>query len=800
MIGSLRIGIRRAARRPLTSLVIVGLLAIAIGMNASVFAVIRAVALGALPYPDAGRLVVVGLAPPSCRVCVGAMPRALLSAEERFSHSVDAWGAFAHFDATLELADRVRPVNGAVLTARTLQLLGARPQLGRLLAGDPDDRVGGPLRVVLSAHLWRGAFGAASDIVGRTIVLDHRAYEVVGVLSPEFGLPESSVADLYVGWGAPIPNGEGTRFTVIGRLATGASAETASAELTAIANSIGPVGATGEPRTVSALALRVALAVERGSELAVLQGLALLVLVVACTNVAGLLVSRAQAERHAGGLRIVLGARPIDVLKASAADVFPLVLAGCGLGLVGATWAAPFVKEMMRASVPAWAAVGVTGGVVTVALGCSVVCAGGIALLPVRDAFGGNLQAWIQEGSAGMRGGRRGSRSQRALVTAQLGIAMTLLAAAGLLVANYAGIQWDASTDAATKSLSAEVRGARGGPPLTAVEEVISGALRRTPGVARAYFTSNVVLGLTAPNDVYVDGGTTPLPAGAAPSRGTKVMAWDGGPAAWRPTTGRFFTTTELREHASDVVVLSAALAARIWPGRDPIGRTIRFAAVSGGAGWRRVIGVVPDPRIGEAVVAGGIPAPPRFYVPFAGNETSALLVVNTDRPAEPMIDSVAHVIERVAPNAMLPIRYDGEAARVAFAQARDRTLLLALLSGMAVLLSIVGTAALVAYSTSLRVREFGIRAALGASRAAIAWQVVTDALRLSATGLGLGAVGSAVGIYLIVPAVYFHVRVLNWPAVALLGLLMLALTLSASLASVVRALHVDPAVVLRND
>jgi putative ABC transport system permease protein len=198
--------------------------------------------------------------------------------------------------------------------------------------------------------------------------------------------------------------------------------------------------------------------------------------------------------------------------------------------------------------------------------------------------------------------------------------------------------------------------------------------------------------------------------------------------------------------------------------------------------------------------VAGGIREAPRFYIPFIGTERDARLIVRTRGRAEDLVDSIGAIVEHAAPRAALPFRYDGAAARQAHAMARTRTAILAALAGIAVLLSAFGIGALVSYSTSLRVREFGVRSALGATQAMIGGEVIRDSLALCARGLALGAVGSVIAVFVLVPLIYFGVLMINWPIVIGAFAFVLLLTVAASFSSVMRAVRLSPAEVLRAD
>ena len=790
-----RFALRRALRRPGFSLVVVGLLAGAIAINATVFAVLNAVAFSKLPYPDADRLVDIRLAQRGCEYCAReTVPAQMLAEWQRSVRSVETWGAMHSVFSGLVLTDTKREVRGEAITPATLTLLGARIHAGRVFA-DEDDVRGGPRRVILSHDLWQRQFASDDNLLGRFIRLNDDAFEVIGVLDRSFVWPDGDTPDLFVTQNAVSAEADKARVIILAKLAPGASIERLNAELARSGDAMihQLLGRRGELRT-SAIALSRSMALGRGIELAILQLLGLVVLGVACANVAGLLIARQQAERHLFGMRVVLGARMRDLITLPMLDVAPLVMTGAVIGLLIAARATPVASAILGTGVPAWADVRVDAIVVLVTLIAAAIASCAIAVAPVRELFRTDLRSWIQTGTLAAAGSKQARTRQQILVGAQIGISTTLLVTAGVLVLNLAQLGADTARLERQGRLRASFSVPEGRDARVVTEAVVA-RLRSEPGVIGAAFTASAATSIR-PQSIAVDGGAL---TSSIRLIGIQVGARFAEPNQGAIAAGRDFTDDEIRAHTDNVVVINESMATLLWRNSAAVGRRVR---VSESEPWRIVVGVRRNVAVGASsrVASDASKAPAVYWVPgLAAGSRNLALTIATGPDAERFIVQVGRALDEVAPNTVSMLLPDS-GVLAARAEARVRTILLVVLACFALVMSVVGVGSLVAFSTGLRNREFGIRTAMGATALMIAGEVVRDALRMSGKGLLLAAVGTIGAYFAFIPMLYFNAKIFDWRIAAGAIVVMTLLIVAASVMPALRAAKLNPANVLRGD
>jgi putative ABC transport system permease protein len=793
----LHLALRRTLRRPAFSAVVIALLAGAVGINATVFAVLNAVAFSELPYPQSDRLVEIRLAQRGCEYCSReTVPTPILDEWQRSVRSVEQWGATHSIATGFALGDTKREVRAGAITPATLTLLGARMQLGRAFI-EEDDRRGGPRSVVLAAEFWRREFNSDRDVIGRFIQLNDTPFEVIGVIDRSFVWPFGGDGpDVLTTPNAVIAEPDRSRAIIIARLAPDATVARLNAEL---AQSAGPLIdqflGRGDELRASAIPLSRSLAFGRGIELAIMQLLALVVLAVACANVAGLLIARQQAERHLIGMRVVLGARMRDLIALPLLDVVPLVMVGTALGMALAARVAPFAGAYLGTAVPAWARVRVDATVIIATLVVAAVASVAIALVPARELFRTELRSWIQTSAQATAGTRSARARQQILVGAQIGISTTLLVIAGVLVVNLVRLNDGAVDSGRYGSLHAQQFAVPQQGDANAIAQRVVDRLRAVPGIAGVAF-SRAVQSSARDASMLVEGA----------SRSTASLQPIGIEVGPRFTTapssaivaGRGFTDDEIRRGADNVIVVNEALAK--WIGRDnALGRRVRLGD---NEPWRAIIGVMRNAgnARGGRVAADRSQTTPTYWIPGLTNGLRSLAVsITTDGDAEALVSAAGRAIEEVAPRAV-SVLLPNTGTLAARAEARMRTILLVVLACFALGLSVVGVGTLVAFSTGLRNREFGIRTAMGATAGMIAGEVVRDAIRMSAKGLLLAAVGTVGAYVAFIPMVYFNAKVFDWRVAAGAMVMMTLLIVAASVAPAVRAARLSPARVLRGD
>jgi hypothetical protein len=550
----------------------------------------------------------------------------------------------------------------------------------------------------------------------------------------------------------------------------------------------------GDELRASAVPLSRIVAFGSSLELALLQLVGLVVLGVACANVAGLLIARQQAERHLIGMRAVLGARVRDLVALPLMDVAPLVMVGTALGLIFAVRTAPVAGAYLGTAMPGWAQPQVDSTVVIVTLVVAAIVSAAIALAPAREFFRADLRSWIQTGTLATAGSKQARTRQQILVGAQIGISTTLLVIAAVLVVNLAKLGADNERMQRQGMLRAPLSVPQGRDPNRLAEAVIE-RLRSEPGITGASTAKSATAG-SRPRSVAID--DVPL-AGA-----TRIIGYQVGPrfSTVRQegiTAGRDLTDEEILGNADNVVVINEKMAQTLWRASTPLGRRVRFADDEP---WRVVVGVRRNSAVtgSERVAGDAANAAPTYWIPgIASGARTFSLVVVTAPDADRFVPAVSKAIEKIAPNAVTMLLTDTR-VMAARKEARVRTILLAVLASFALVMAVIGIGTLVAFSTSLRSREFGIRTAMGATAHMIAGEVVRDALRMSARGLLLAAVGTVGAYFAFIPMLYFNAKIFDWRIAAGAMGLMTLLIVVVSVVPAVRAARMNPANVLRGE
>ncbi len=626
---------RRLVRRPGFSVVVIALLAGAVGINATVFAVLNAVAFRRLPYPNVDRLVDIRLAE-RCEYCQRlTVPRPIADEWQRSVPSVERWGLI-HSAPGLVLTETRRELVGEAVTPAALDVLGIPMEAGRAFVAE-DDVPGTAPRVILGGEFWRRQFAGDRAIVGRYIDISGRRFAIVGVARRSFAWPGANgPPDVWLTPSSIDDAPEKTRVAIIARLAPGATLARLNAELAQTGTPlIAQLLGSQELRT-SAVPLSRVVAFSSGLELAVLQLLALVVLAVGCANVAGLLLARQQAERHLIGMRVVLGARARDLLVLPLLDVVPLVIVGTGLGLLAAARAAPFAGAYLGASSALSATVHVDAAVVAGTLLAVVVAAVLIAFVPARELFRAELRSWVQVSSQATAGSRQSRARQQILVGAQIGISTTLLVIAGVLVLNYARLAPSSGRTERYGSMSAEFGGAQY-RDLDVAMFAATAQLAKVPGIVSvsfaAYSPMRTAMALS------VDGLEAPVYAGTTPPSEIRIGPRVSRVAGTPIVAGRDFSADEIASRADGVVTVNEAMATRIWRG-NAVGKRLRVAP---GEPWRQVIGVTKNAvSYSGRVAADPARTAPMYAIPgLPTAATSARLSVLTDHDAEPLVGAV---------------------------------------------------------------------------------------------------------------------------------------------------------------
>ncbi len=802
----LHYGLRMLRKSPGFTAVAVLTLALGIGANTAIFSIVDAVLLRSLPYPDPDQLVLM-FATPLQR------PDALLSISYRdFTDCREQNRVFsemagnAFHDLTLTGAGEPSIVNTAAVTPEIFPLLNAKPLAGRTLLPE-DGKQGAAPMAVLSENLWRSRFGSNPALIGQSITLDMRSFTVVGILPASFRYPDGAAhQDVWIPVAqdplfGPLMSQPGSRLLVgIGRLKPGVSLTHAQAEM----NTLGARLAKEFPAEDSGLTIRIqpyrqAVVGNVKSALLILLGAVGLVLLIACANIANLLLSRATSRGREIAVRIAIGAGRARIVRQLLTESALIGLLGGVAGVLLAVVGVWSFRPFLPSQVIQISSIQVGGSVLAFALLLSLAAALAFGLAPTLLATPSNLQTNIKEG--GERTGQRGGQHVRSvLAIAEISLAMVLLVAGGLLMRSFALVTAVNPGFDPKNVIEAEVSLPQfqysTPQQWTVFSNELLERLHAQPGLRDSAVAAPLPMdrqGEAAFEFSIV--GNPPLPPGKSTTADYATVSPDYFRVMRIPLLrGRLFSEQDSPSNAH-VAIISETLARRYFPNQDPIGRRMRFGFPPNSNVSREIVGVVGDVRD----VALSKKPGPMMYVPFAqaplyGGE----VVVRSSLSASSVAAAIRQAVHSI--DKALPVT-DVESLRDALgesiSQERFRTLLLSSFSGIALLLAAVGIFGVISYSVSQRTREIGIRMAVGAQRRDVLWMILGQGAKLALLGLSAGAV-MALLLTRLMASLLYGVSATDPLTFGAVALVLLGVAVVACYIPARRAMRVDPMVALR--
>ena len=812
--AQLRLVWRRAAANPGFTLVALATLAVGVGANVALFTVVNAVLLRPLPLPDSERLVLLRHAAPGL-VQFDELPLSdalyFLYADE--SRTLDGVAAVRERAASFTDAANPQRVRAASVSASFFDVLRTPPRLGRAFTAE-DDRPGAAPVVVLSDGLWRGRFGADPGVVGRVVDLDGTRAEVVGVMPPGFAFSRPR-AELWRPMRLDRGNVQLGNFGIRGvaRIADGATLEQARAELEAmLSNLVEVFPDEGAAPTLAAAGFRPLVARAREvvvgdveSTLWILLGAAGFLLLIACANVANLFLVRSEARAGELAIRAALGE---GRARRAAAVLLESLAFGVAGGLAALPLAAGAVRLLVRfgpRDLPRLDEISVDGSVLLFGLAVSVAAGLLFGLLPALRAGAAGGAAHLPGGARGATGGRRRRLVRRGLVTAQMALALTLLAGSGLAARSFQRLAAvDPGFDPAgvlTFGLALPNRAYPEPGARMAFHRQLLDRLRALPGAAGAAAVTDVPLsGLVRASGHSLE--DRPLADGDVPL----VFHWNRVSPGYFDALrialveGRDFDRLD-GERAAPVAIVSRALARAYWPGESALGRGIRpdGPPEEEGEDWFRIVGVVDD--VHQTGLHEDPPAMAYYPLPgvVVGVDAPALMRYVLRAPnAAALAGAAREAVRGIDPT--LPIA-DVDTLEALVGRARgERAFVMVLLliaAGLALLLGSVGLYGVVSHMVAQRRREIAIRMAVGARTADVRRLVLTEAGGLALAGAALG-VASAAALTRRLQALLFETSPLDPAVFAAVSTLLVAVCLLASWLPARRAARIEPTTALR--
>jgi len=813
LLADLRFALRHLARHPAFAAVAILTLALGIGANAAIFSVLDAVLLEPLPYPQPERLVQVHSAFPGLGFDKFWVSPPEYFDLDRWAESYSALGAYV---VTIEnvASDPPQRATTAYVTAPLWKALGVTPLHGRTFTAE-EDRPDTEEVAVLGHGIWQRAFGGDPGIVGERVEVDGIFRTVVGVLPPEVDLDDAGVEVwLPARFDPAEPGGRGSHFLyLIGRLAPGISVERAQAELDLLLtrwqeeypNDHAP-NAEGHPYYVKPL--KEELVGEARPAMMLLLGAVGLVLLVACVNVANLLLARAERRQREIAVRTALGAGRTRLLGQLLTESLVLALAGGVLGLVVAHWGLRALLAAYPDAVPRVGTIGLDLSVLAFTLAVALVTGVGFGLAPAlqvgrRDAFGA-----LRQGSRS-GGGRR--RLSHGLVVVEVALAALLVVGAGLLLKSFwALVDQDPGFDAGgLLTFQVELPAESYPEPreVTAFYQRLDTRLEALPGVVSAAAMSGMPpLRRVNANTTEIE-GLPEMPDGSGEPNVDYYQFVSPGyfeTLGIEVVAGRSFTSAD-GAGAPPVVIVNRKMAERFWPDQEAVGRRLRRGWWGDEEPWHTVVGVVED------VKQGGMDQEPGTELYFLHNQVPGALaavegqaprtmslVVRTEREPMSLAGSVRAGVAELDPALPLAdLRPMEEVVSGSLERRRFLALLVGLFAALALLLAAVGTYGVLAYAVEQRHFELGVRMALGAEARRVLLSVLGRGMALAGAGLFLGFAG-AFALRQVLAAYLWGVEPTDPTTYAAVAAALALVALTACYFPARRAMGVDPVVALR--
>lgn len=806
----LRYGFRMLVRSPAFTIVAIGVLSLGIAAGTAIFSVVNAVLLRPLKYDDPDRLMLVQESVPKLSLWLGAVSAAEFWDYKEGNDVFSNIACFTTENLNLTGQGEAARIQVARVSASLFALLGVPSKIGRTFTEEEDSPGGGGV-VLISERLWSTRFGSEPDISGRTIRLDEKPYEIVGVMPARFQFPStdntfSDSVDLWVplAMNAEEKSRRGSfDYGVIGRLKPGVSVEQAQSDIQNVAERMqqehpdiykGNIGIAA-----SVIGLEEEIVKPVRTVLLVLLGAVGLVLLIGCANVANLLVARSQARVKEMAIRTAVGASSGRLIRQLLTESLLLAFLGGGLGLLLASWAIELIVKFGPGNVPRLLDVSVDGRVLLFTIGVSVATGIIFGVAPAIQSSRVNLNESLKESGGRGSGGRASTRTRGALIVFETASALVLLIGAGLLIESFIkllrvppGFNPEGVVVARTSMPANRYPKIELGKAMyqRALEGI--GAL---PGVQSVSVASNLPLADDWTIGFRIEGedqntfhttSNTWVSNDYFRAMGIQVLE------------GRSFTDED-REGAVLVVVINQAFAHKYWPGEDPIGKRIRWGGFEarGGVTWLNVTGVVADVRVSSLETEPR----PATYMPIFQVPRTRRNVVFIARTAGDPAALVPAIRERIrAVDEELPV-YDARTMNNVIAESVEQRkfamLLISIFAAVALLLASVGLYAVMSNLVAQRTREIGIRIAMGARSVDVLTLVARQGLLLTLIGVALGLLCSF-ALTRTMQSLLFGVSATEPLVFVAVPLLLTGVALGACLVPGRRATKVDPMVALR--
>jgi putative ABC transport system permease protein len=806
MISNLKYALRMLTKSPGFTAIAVLTLALGIGANSAIFSVVDTVLLRPLPFKDPDRIVM-------------AWARYVNDSEARGVHSFPDYtdlrdqsqsfsgmAAYTRTAGTLSQAEDAQYLEGVAVTPEIFDVLGVPALLGRGF-NQEEAKEQGPRVLVLTYPLWQRAFGGNPKILGQQVTLSARSYTVIGVMPPGWKFP---IQDEHIDYVVPLQyltasalNNRASHFlSLVGRLKPDVQIRQAEAELSAIAGRLSKQYPDTNTNftSVDVVTLHSDVVGNVRPALIILLGAVALVLLIACANVANLLLARAASRSREIAIRTALGASRLRIISQLLCESLLLALMGGTAGLLLAWWGVDLLGAAGPQGLPHIAQIKVNFAVcaftVVLAIGSTVL----FGLIPALQVSRPSVNESLQQGAKGSTGGLHTNRLRAFLVISQVSLSLLLLAGAGLLIKSFFNLRATDPGFDPVRLMTMQLTLPRARYPETdqqiRTHDALMEKISAIPGVQSAGGANPLPLGGNISNRSFMVSGAAPLPLGNHPGAGYMIVKPDYFKAMKIPVLkGRAFARTDTKD-SPPIIMINEAFARKHFSERNAVGQQVMLDIGDGKRSVCEVVGVVGNSRHDSLAAPPG----PEMYVPFPQDPTRTLDVVM--RVASTNLvglqADLKRAVHEVDKDLFVPkLEPMSNFLSTQLAQPRFNMMLLAVFAGVAMILAAIGIYGVIAYSVVQRTREIGIRMALGAQRSQMMGMVLRQSLALVTIGLGVGLLG-AFALTRLMTALLYGVGANDLSIYAIVLLLLATSALLASYFPARRAMKVDPLVALR--
>jgi putative ABC transport system permease protein len=810
LLQDLRYGVHMLRTRPGFTLTAVITLALGIGANTAIFSVVNTVLLREMPYHNPDQLVQLWEQKRGSNTLNVSYPNFADWRDE--SKLFEEMATYAYTGIPLTTGEYPEPVMGMLASGNLFSLLGVNPMLGRAFTQEDDTPdLGNPI-IVLSHNLWQRRFGSDANIVGKTIIVSSHRLTVIGVMPPgfEFPLQYQRGGTLLPKVDAWVPlridpksrEGRGARhLMVIGRLKPGVTLKQAETELNVVARRLEQeYPSTNKDASVKLIELRKQIVGDVRAPLLALFGAVGFVLLIACANVASMLLARSVTRQREMAIRVALGSSSKRIFQQLFTEA--MILSLCG-GLLGLALATASVKLLIALGTdPRIAQTRVDGQTLIFTMLVAIITGVIFGVAPALQAANPDLNNLIKENSCTASGGRGHHRLLNLLVVVEVALAFVLLIGAGVMIKNFLHLQNVNPGFRTENLLTAAVSIMDYNKPerISGFYQELLDRLQALPGVLSVGAVNRLPLsGSNFTNSFKIDG--VPRAPGEIRIADYRAVSSDYFQTMGIPIQqGRVFTNQDHKD-APPVALINNSMARKYFPNLNPIGQRLVIntgieAAIYGKAIPREIVGVVGDVRH----TGLDVEARSEMYVPFQQNPQAMMIVMHTAQEPSAMISALRNAIRAIDPNQLAAdIKAMDDLRSESIGQRRYTLFLLSVFAVMALTLSFLGVYGLIAYSVTQRSHEIGIRMALGAKPNYIVRMILRQGLKPVMIGMALG-IGVVIALNRIVISLLYGVTVSDPATILICTLILIMAGVMACLIPAAKASRLDPVSALRDE